>query len=238
MPRYRRLVIPDCPHHLTQRGNHRQTVFLSDEDRSVYLGLVRKNAQDCNVRLLGYCLMSNHVHWIVLPSDEAGLADAFGRAHCRYSHYFQAKLGTTGHLWQNRFYSCALSPSHVSAAMLYVEQNPVRAGMAHHADAYPWSSANAHILGSDPLNVIDAQWWNHWNPPWAWGALLREASDPAAGQLLQRCTYAGKPCGEKTFLAEIRKSTGLDVTLRLRGRPPRRSDESVPPPTLMEMGKC
>ncbi|RPI18908.1 MAG: transposase, partial [Acidobacteriales bacterium] len=123
MPRYRRIVVVDCAHHVTQRGNHRGVVFDSEEDREIYLDLVKENASQCRLSILGYSLMPNHVHWIVTPHREDSLAAGFGRAHYRYSQYFQARRRTTGHLWQNRFYSCALSQDHLVRAMQNEELN-------------------------------------------------------------------------------------------------------------------
>jgi hypothetical protein len=62
MTRLRRVVVVNVPHHLTQRGNARQYILNRDEDRAVYLKLLRENIEAYNVSLLGYCLMSNHVH--------------------------------------------------------------------------------------------------------------------------------------------------------------------------------
>ena len=90
IPRYRRVVVADFAHHVPQRGNQRAIVFGSDQDRSVYLNLVKRNARDCGVSVLGYALMLNHVRWIVTPHSEEALAEAFGRTHYRYSHCFQA----------------------------------------------------------------------------------------------------------------------------------------------------
>ena len=95
MPRHRRIVVADCAHHVTQRGNQRAVVFSLDQDRSVYLNLAKRNARNCGVSVLSYALVPNHVHWVVTPRSEKALAEAFGRSHYCYSHYFEAKRGTT-----------------------------------------------------------------------------------------------------------------------------------------------
>jgi REP element-mobilizing transposase RayT len=111
MPRMARAVLAETPHHVTQRGVNQQPVFQTDSDRRVYLDLVSTGAVRCGVDLIGYCLMSNHAHWIVVPPDGDSLARLFGEAHNRYSHYANAKWKRSGHLWQNRFFSCALDES-------------------------------------------------------------------------------------------------------------------------------
>jgi len=129
MARIARVVLAETPHHVTQRGVDRQAVFFSDADRHVYLELVQHSAQHFRMRLVGYCLMSNHVHWIVIPGQADSLAKAFGEAHGRYAHYANALRNRSGHFWQNRFFSCALEANHLWAALRYVERNPLRAGL-------------------------------------------------------------------------------------------------------------
>ncbi len=219
MPRYRRIVIADCPHHLTQSGNHGQTVFHTEEDREVYIRLIRRNAEKCGVHLLGYCLMPNHVHWIVVPQREDSLATAFGRTHYTYANYFQAKQGTTGHLWQNRFFSCPMSARHLTAAMTYVEQNPVRAGLVRTAMDYPWSSAGAHMEGQDARGILELREWSQIFPPAQWRERLSAAADAVLKEELERCTYTGRPFGEEEFRQEVAAKLGVDLTLRRRGRP-------------------
>ena len=100
-----------------------------DEDRAVYLKLLRENIEAYNVSLLGYCLMSNHVHLIAVPTLPDGLALACRNAHGRYAAYWNAIHGASGHAWQGRFYSCPLDEVHLWAALRYTELNPARAGM-------------------------------------------------------------------------------------------------------------
>ena len=75
MARLPRVVIVDVPHHVTQRGNARQVIFRSDADRLTYLELLRKHCELYRLSLLGYCLMSNHVHLIVIPRTAQSLSD-------------------------------------------------------------------------------------------------------------------------------------------------------------------
>jgi len=121
-----RAVLVGVPHHLTQRG------------------LVRAAAERFRAELLGYCLMTNHVHWVVAPRAGESLARAFGEAHGRYAAYANARMSRSGHFWQNRFFSCSLDRAHLWAALRYVERNPLLAGLAAAAADYPWSSAAAH----------------------------------------------------------------------------------------------
>ncbi len=190
----------------------------------MYLELVQENAELCGVAVLGYCLMPNHVHWIATPRDEDGLAEAFGRAHCRYSHYFQAKLGTTGHLWQNRFYSCVLGLDHLVRAMRYVEQNPVRGGLVRRAEEYAWSSARAHVEGADRRGMLDLCAWERLVPREEWREILQAAAERQEWHELERATSTGKPYGDEEFRRVIGLRAGRDLTLRGPGRPRRDAD--------------
>ena len=108
MSRLARAIAVGCPHHITQRGNNRQPVFLVDEDRQVYLELLREQADKYGLEILAYCLMDNHIHLVAIPHQEDALAKAVGRTQFRYTQYFNRSHQRSGHLWQGRFSSCAL----------------------------------------------------------------------------------------------------------------------------------
>ncbi|MCP5092893.1 MAG: transposase, partial [Gammaproteobacteria bacterium] len=169
MPRIARIVIPNCPHHVTQRGNNHQDVFFVDDDQVTYLGLLKDESERYGVRVDGYCLMTNHIHLIVTPESEDSLAKAFGRTHFRYTQYINRFHKRSGHLWQNRFYSCALDDDHFWAALAYVEQNPVRARMVRRPWRYDWSSAAAHCgLAKDSSELLGLAAWQKLSPGDNW----------------------------------------------------------------------
>jgi putative transposase len=154
MPRKARAVALDTPHHVTQRGNGRQNVFFTDRDREVYLNAFFDYASRYRVAVWGYCPMTNHVHFIVVPEREAGLARLFGRTHADYARYANLLYRSRGHFWQARFYSCALEGTHAWKALAYVERNPVRAGMVETAERYQWSSAAPHCREEDEETLV------------------------------------------------------------------------------------
>lgn len=214
MPRRNRCVLPDIPCHITQRGVDRCQTFSSDQDRITYLRLVRENLQDAGVRILGYCLMTNHVHIVAIPAREDSLSILFRRVHGRYAQYYNAHAGRSGHLWQNRFFACMLEETHLWAALAYVERNPVRAGMVENAADYEWSSAVAHQTDRDNSGLLEMPGWQEHRPA-NWVEHLR-VQDTAAERALRACTYAGRPYGEKSFVEEI---AGRFGRYWRRGRP-------------------
>ena len=101
------------------------------------------------VEVWAYCLTPNQVHLIVDPSDERGLGLAVGEAHRRYTNVLNARGRWSGHLFQSRFASVAMDEAQLIAAARYVPMNPVRARLVAHPRDGPWSSARAHLTGTD-----------------------------------------------------------------------------------------
>ena len=126
MARLSRVVIPGVPHHVTQRGNRRERTFFEDGDYQLYLDLLAEAAWAAGVEVWAYCLMPNHVHLIVTPSDEDGLWRTFRKVHRHNTGYINARMRTSGHLWQGRYGSVAMDEGHLISALRHVALNPVR----------------------------------------------------------------------------------------------------------------
>jgi putative transposase len=203
MPRFARAIAVGFPHHITQRGTDRECVFFTRADREVYLALLRASARQASLRILAYCLMPNHIHLVAVPDEPDSLAVALRRTHGRYASYLNARRRRTGHLWQNRFYSCPLDAAHLSVALRYVERNPVRAGLAERVEKYPWSSAAAHLTGHDPGNILDMGFWRDRGAADDWRSLLATPEDLLAVRLLQRGTFTGRPVGSAAFIDQL-----------------------------------
>src|SRR5271166_4493151 len=137
MARIGRFVVPELPHHATQRGNRRERVFFSDADYELYRDLLREACAREGVAVWSYCLMPNHVHLILTPKTPEGLGRALGKAHRRYSGFVNARNRVTGHLFQARFSSVVMDEEHLMAAARYVAMNPVRARLVERAEDWP-----------------------------------------------------------------------------------------------------
>ena len=224
MPRKARIVIPGLEHHVTQRGNNRQDAFFVDDDRRVYLEMLKEQAARHGLRLLCYCLMTNHVHVIGVPEDERSLSLAIGRTNLLYSQYISRFHGRSGHLWQNRFYSCAIGGTHLAATTLYVERNPVRAGLVRQAWKYPWSSAGAHVSGTDPSGLLDMRGWRA--APEEWRGLLSGRDDAELLAAIRRQTRVGRPLATDTFLSKLEQRLGRRLRPLPVGRP-RKDDVEI-----------
>ncbi|MEM6460524.1 MAG: transposase [Pseudomonadota bacterium] len=128
MARIARIVVPGLPHHVTQRGNRRERTFFEDGDYALYLDLLAESSARAHSQIWAYCLMPNHVHIVVVSSDEDGLRRTFADLHRRYTGYINARARVTGHLWQGRYGSVVMDEGHLLNAVRYVTLNPVRAG--------------------------------------------------------------------------------------------------------------
>jgi putative transposase len=209
MPRTARCVAPGVPYHVTQRGANGQRVFFTDSDRKTYLKLLASNKDEAGVRILAWCLMSNHIHLIAVPGAEDSLAVLLRRVHGFYAQMLNARLKRTGHLFQNRFFSCPLETSHLRRALAYVERNPVRAGMVERAEHYRWSSAAVHLeLAQDKLRLLDEDFSREFGGAEAWRELLMSPEELSELRLLRRCTLSGRPYGSERFLEEMEERFG------------------------------
>jgi len=219
MARFARVVVVDVPHHVTQRGNARQVLLSEDADRIAYIELLRHQSALHRLSVLGYCLMSNHVHLIASPSSTQALAQTLKHVHGRYASYWNALNSSNGHAWQGRFYSCPLDEDHLWRALRYVELNPVRAGMVEAAALWRWSSAAAHcgIVPADGLLEME-RWGKRWTPA-QWREHLAAGESASDISALRKYTHTGRPLGSAEFVEALERSTSRPLIPRQPGRP-------------------
>ena len=215
MTRLPRLVLPGIPHHITQRGNGRQRTFFEDADYALYLDLLAQAAGHAQTEIWSYCLMPNHVHLILVPSDEDGLRRTLGDVHRRYTGYINARLRTTGHLWQGRFSSVAMDEVHLHQAFRYVALNPVRARLVKRPEDWRWSSVCAHFAKADDHVVSVAPAMERVGD---FRAFLGEEFDEAMSYAsLRKAESVGRPIGSKDWLTDMEAKTGLTLAPQKRG---------------------
>ncbi|MBV1915973.1 MAG: transposase [Pseudomonadales bacterium] len=219
MPRLARTVFPDIPHHITQRGNRREDVFFTDDDRLAYLEWLRFYCKKYDVSVLAYCLMTNHLHLVLTPHSEDGLQLVLKPLHMRYSQHVNKIKGWKGHLWQGRFFSSPLDEAYTWSTIRYVERNPVDAGVIVKAEDYRWSSAAAHcgltenpMLSTlpDSMKGISQDHWSEW-------LALPEKQDVA--EVIRRNVEKGLPCGNDDFIDTLEKISKRALRYKPLGRP-------------------
>ncbi len=218
MARIPRIVLPGLPHHVTQRGNRRQNTFFQNSDYERYLEILKAKSFEKDLKVIGYCLMPNHVHLIVVPSSDKCLAQVMGEVHREYTWEINRRMGWRGFLWQGRFFSCAMDPVYFFRGMSYVELNPVRGGIVRNPEDYPWSSARTHLLGgSDPfLNLKE-----EFLPPTEWRVFLEnELKTEPDEMVLEKSFRSSRPLGNREFLVETELIIGRNFIPKKRGRKP------------------
>lgn len=226
MPRQARTVFAGVPHHITQRGNRREDIFYTDEDREIYLTWLQEYCLLHKVEILAYCLMSNHIHLVAVPKTETGLQAVLKPLHMRYAQRFNRQRGWKGHVWQGRYFSSALDEHYLWAAIRYVERNPVRAKIVRKAEKYPWSSAAAHNdMSEDTVLTTKPYWKKQMAAIGNWSDWLAEGDQVDETGVLRRNIEKGLPCGSDRFIKKLEKQAGRLLQFRPPGRPRKEGNE-------------
>jgi putative transposase len=216
MARISRIVAVEYPHHITQRGVRSMDIFKNDGDRNTYLRFIKEESLRCEIDILAWCLMTNHVHFVAVPHNESSFARGFGEAHKRYTRMKNFSEGARGYLFQGRFGSCVLDERHLLAAVRYVENNPVAAGIVKHAWEYPWSSAAFHVGNiEDDVLVKDRSLYGLVTD---WLIYLGEEEEDDFNTI-RKATRTGRPAGDNDFTIAIESRTGRVLQ---RGKPGRK----------------
>jgi len=225
MARLPRLTLPGYPHHIVQRGNNRQAIFADRTDYEALLGLLDEYSRKFHVAIHSYVLMSNHFHLLATPQTEDGvpqLLQAVGRSYVRLFNKRQQRTGT---LWEGRYKSTLIQAErYLLACMVYIDLNPVRAGVVANPADYPWGSY-AHYTGrrADKLVTPHPLYWALGNTPFAreqaYSDLVATGIGSQQQQALTESTFRGWALGEPDYVADLQRRTERRVSKSKAGRP-------------------
>jgi putative transposase len=194
------------------------TVFFDDEDRQTYLDVLSLYSQKNSLQIWAYCLMDNHLHLVAVPENEYSLAKGVGLTNQVYTQYLNRKLGQSGRVWQNRFFSCIVENNqYLWAVARYVECNPVKAGLVRGAKEYQWSSAKAHLSGVNNPLLHEPAWLDPTEQK-AYVAYVKN-SDTETDNAIIKATKTGRPFGTETFIDEMEFSLNRSLRPKRPGRP-------------------
>lgn len=214
MPRMPRIVAPDYPHHVVQRGNRRQQVFFRDSDYEDYLRFLKEYSEKFQLKIVSYCLMPNHVHLIVIPQRHDSLASAIGDTHQKYTKMVNLRQDWRGYLWQGRFSSYVLDERYLYTVLKYIFLNPVKAGIVKKAEEYKWSSLRHHLerdgkyfLDDDIIIDMIADW----------KTLLYDDLSDLQIKLFRKHENTGRPLGEIKFIEKLEKLLGVSFKRKKPG---------------------
>ncbi len=227
MPRTSRIVVPNYPHHIIQRGHNRQTVFATDDDYHYYLENLAKYKTIYDCKVYAFCLMTNHVHLIVDPgNDSQNLGKLMKRVAGRQTRYVNRVERRSGTLWEGRFRSSPIETNgYLLACCRYVEMNPVAAGLCADPASYPWSSCFSKVvenkfdwLDFDPFYLDLAE--TAEDRRGKYRIYLRETVSDKEKQVIQRAALRGQLTGGAAFVDEIERRLERRIEVRGQGRPP------------------
>ncbi len=216
MARIARIVLPDTPHHVTQRGNRGEPIFFEKSDYEAYIEFLSEECSARGVSIWAYCLMPNQIQLIAVPQKELSLGRALGEAHRRYTRRINDRKQWRGHLFQDRFSSYPMDENHLLNAARYIETLPVFTGITPSPENYLWSSARAHIKGREDKLLTTEKPLLHFVPDWT--AFLQDwpkAQDPKA---IERHLQTGRPRGNDNFLDAVEAMIGKTVRPQKPGR--------------------
>ncbi|MCB2043215.1 MAG: transposase [Rhodoferax sp.] len=225
MARLARVSVPGHPYHVIQRGNNRQPIFGSDADREKMRSLLAENAIQFDVAIHAYVLMDNHFHLLVTPQLQDALPKMMQAVGRRYVRHFNDAHQRSGTLWEGRYKSALVqSERYLLACMVYLDLNPVRAGIVGRAQDYPWSS-HAHYVGlrNDRLVTPHALVWELGNTPFAresrYGELVQAGISQDQYQALGQSVTSGWVLGDPRFVAGLQGRVQRRLTPSMPGRP-------------------
>ena len=232
MPRRARMYIPGFPYHIVQRGNNREPCFIEPENYLFYLELWKKLSKLYGVSVHAYCLMTNHIHFLVTPEDEDAISKTMKSVGSRYAQYINFKYKRTGTLWEGRHRSSLVqTEKYLLRCYRYIELNPVRADMVKRPEEYKWSSYGVNAWGD-----------NSWLVPHDEYLILGKTMDERCFtyrdlfkvelseenlHLFRKSAHYNQPISDDRFRVQIENKYGIQFGQTKRGRPRKQKDEVV-----------
>ena len=224
MPRRPRMYLPGWPYHLTQRGNNRQACFVEPDNYRYYLELMQEVAGRYGVAIHAYCLMTNHIHFLVTPQSPTAISNTMKVVGSRYARYFNLRYRRTGTLWEGRHYASLIqSEKYLLTCHRYIELNPVRAGMVVRPEEYRWSSYGANAWGDNSLLKPHQEYLrlglDGESRCQAYRQLFQQQLGDADLHRIRKAAHYNQPIGDDRFRRQIEGQYGINLGQSKRGRP-------------------
>jgi REP element-mobilizing transposase RayT len=194
-----RLTYPGAFHHVMNRGIRGEYIFPDDADKKTFLEILAEKAKLLGVRLIGYCVMNNHFH-VLLENNSGRMSALLKIVNGSYGIHYRLKHGGKGYVFQNRYKSTLIqNDEYLRLAILYLLQNPVRAGLVANCTEYPWSSTGEY-LGKARQAISDVPFVHG-----LWGGkkfMIKEIMGVQPDKLPIKKSNFGDLLGEYEFLAK------------------------------------
>ncbi len=221
MPRSARIAPGGMVYHVINRAVGKMRLFRDEGDFPAFHKIIRDTLQRIPTRLLGWCVMPNHWHFVVWPREDGELSRFF--RHLALTHATRWQLAHdavgAGHVYQGRFKSFLIQEDdHLETVLRYVERNPLRANLVKRAQDWRWSSLHAGSRGTDEDRRMLSDWPIQRRPDWA--EFVNAPQTPAEEEAIALCIRRDRPMGDARWLERIVARHGLARTLRPQGRQP------------------
>jgi len=211
------------PFHVLNRGVYKQTLFHNEYDYAAFEGILGETLEKTPIRILAYCLMPNHWHFVLWPEESEQLAAFMQRLTITHAtrwqkHYDRVGLG---HVYQGRFKSFPIeTEEYLYRALRYVERNPLRAGLVERAEEWPWSSLWIRSNQAADYPPLLSDW--PISLPDAWVQRVNQVETEAELTALRNSCNRGTPYGSPHWIEQTTRALGLESTTRKPGRPRKR----------------
>ena len=229
MPRRTRMYLPGLPYHLTQCGNNREACFIEPDNYQYYLELWQEVARRYGVAVHAYCLMTNHIHFLVTPQSPTAISNTMKVVGSRYARYINLHYKRTGTVWEGRHYSSLIqSEKYLLICHRYIELNPVRAGMVVRPEEYRWSSYGANAWGDESLLMPHEEYlmlgFDIESRCRAYRKLFQHQLGEDDLHRVRKAAHYSQPVGDDRFRQQIEEQYGIKLGQAKRGRPKKRKD--------------
>lgn len=228
MPRIKRVILPNYPHHIIQRGHNRQVIFAQNADFQKYIENIQELKIKFGIKVFAYCLMTNHIHLLLQPGEDISKLPIFMKTLAgRTTRYFNLLEGRSGTLWESRYKSSPVQKDlYLLACCRYIELNPVRAGITTDPAAYPWSSYIMRMGGDDnekgwldldPMFLSLGETKTHRREKYQ--TLMHENATPEEFKLIRESVRRGQLTGNSRFEDAVEQIIKRRIERRKQGRP-------------------
>ena len=190
-------------------------------DRRVRLQLLEEFSHKYGLTIWGFCLMTNHDHFLAVPERLDSIACTLRMMNAAYARYFNGRRHGCGHVWQERAYSHPVDDAACWAVLAYIERNPVRAGMVRDAANYPWSSAKfRQPFHYAPLWLSLDRWRQQFTFE-RWNEVLRTSlNEEAMRKRIRDALRSGFPLGSQAFVEHLEAQGGRILQAQKPGPKP------------------
>lgn len=219
------MYLPGIPAHVVQRGNNREACFFCDDDYKFYLSLLKEGLKRYGGELHAYCLMTNHVHWLITPQEEDSISRIVQHVGRQYVQYINKYYRRSGTLWEGRHKGSLVdADQYLLACYRYIELNPVSAAMVASPGEYTWSSFHFNGLGLKndlitPHKVYEQLHVDNGQRRERYLALFKAPMCTQEIDLIKKAVGKNFPTGNSQFKEQIERALGRKLGLGVRGRP-------------------